>query len=121
MNRRTRYLVLIASAVAAAIIVPVALAGNAMSLHGVAGFGASTQTTTPGSFAAPTKEGCADFGLTWNYNLGCVSASSAKFQSSAAGGFQWGGAGIGAAGTLGLVLLVAGLGVGMRRCASLRP
>jgi hypothetical protein len=92
MNGRTRILVWIAGVlVVAAIVVPVALAGGARPAM---------------------KRGCSDFGLVYRYGAGCVPATAAPAKT-AAGGFRWGDAGIGAAAMLGSVLLVVGLGAGL--------
>jgi hypothetical protein len=93
MNGRTRILVWIAVvSVAAAIVVPVAQAGGARPA---------------------IKPGCSDFGLVYRYGAGCVPATVAPAKRSAAAGFRWGDAGIGAAAMLGGVLLVVGLGAGL--------
>jgi hypothetical protein len=150
MNIPTHTLARIAVALTAlAIVVPAARAGHAQPVRrGLADFGAAQQLAHDSTPATP-KRGCADFGLVFDYNSGCVAPRTAQAAATnstsgeslpasvqrgcsdfglvfdyrngcvaprvarapaATSGFHWRDAGVGAGATLGLILIIAGLG-----------
>jgi hypothetical protein len=111
MTKQIRTLARITATLAAlAIIVPAAHAGHTQPLkRGLADFRVAAQQPAQHRPPATPMRGCTDFGLVFDYKNGCVTPRTAQTQP-ATSSFHWHDAGIGAGATLGIVLLLAGLG-----------
>ena len=126
MGRRTRCLVSsLAVFAAVGLLVPAALAGEPEPLRrGVSDFApVVTNSTTPQAHATPLlRRGMSDFTSAAKPIPAGTGHVPARVPVSGADGFDWKDAAIGAAATLGVVLLAGGLATGLflRRRVALR-